>query len=105
VDLLHRAGVFHMDLRGRENVLMKTSGDIVLVDLAAAICLRPGGILYRVLRRWISIPDESAFLKWKKMLAPGTLTSEEEEFDRRAARWRSLWIFNRKTRPEKEAAP
>jgi serine/threonine protein kinase len=105
VDVLHRAGIFHMDLRGRENVLVNSNGEIVLIDLAAAICLRPGGLLSRILSRWVRIPDESAYLKWKKMLAPGTLTGEEQEFDRRTARWRNLWIFNRKTRVGKGTAP
>jgi len=104
VDRLHRAGVYHMDLRGRENVLIKKNGDIVLVDLAGALCFRPDGWVHRLLARWLRIPDESAFLKWKKMLAPGSLTREEQAFDSRAARLRTLWFFNRKKRSGQETA-
>lgn len=100
IDSIHRAGVAHMDLRGRENVLLRSDGGIVLVDLAAALCLRPGSLLHRLLFRWIRIPDETAFLKWKRNLTPEDLTPEELVLEARSRRWRALWPFNRKPRPE-----
>ena len=96
IDRLHAAGVFHQDLRGRGNVLVRSDGELVLVDLAGAICLRPGGWLHRLLRPAFAMSDEAAFLKWKALLTPGRFTREEEEFLRRFRVWRSLWVFNRK---------
>lgn len=96
IDRLHAAGVFHQDLRGRENVLLCPDGEIVLLDLAGAICLPPGGWRYRWLRGLLAMSDEAAFLKWKMLLIPGRLTPDEEGFLRRFRFWRSLWVFNRK---------
>lgn len=96
VNRLHDAGVFHQDLRGRENVLLGPGGRLVLLDLAGSICLRPGGLAHRLLRPLLRISDESAFLKWKALLTPNRFTPEEERFLKRFRFWRSLWIFNRK---------
>ena len=40
--------------------------------------------------------DEAAYLKWKKILDPESLTPEEERFLRRFALFRRLWVFNLK---------
>ncbi len=98
IDRLHAAGVFHQDLRGRENVLVRPDGEIVFLDLAGAICLRPRRLPYRMLRGILALSDEAAFLKWKALLTPGRFTAEEERFLRRFRFWRSLWVFNRKSR-------
>lgn len=96
VERLHAAGVYHQDLRGRENVLLRADGQPVLLDLAGAVCLRPGGVAHRRLGPILAMADRSALLKWKALLTPGRFTPEEEEFLRRFRFWRSLWIFNRK---------
>ncbi|MBD3867156.1 MAG: hypothetical protein IFK94_03440 [Acidobacteria bacterium] len=100
IDGIHRAGVVHMDLRGRENVLVLANGGIVLVDLAGAFCLRPGGLLHHLVFRWLTFPDETAFLKWKRNLTPEDLTQAELAMESRSQRYRSLWPFNRKPRPK-----
>lgn len=98
---IHARGVVHNDLRGRENVLLRRDGGLALVDFAAAMRLRPGGILHRLLFRRLAMADEAAFLKWKGMIAPGSYTPADEEFLRRFARWRALWPFNPKRRKAK----
>lgn len=103
VERLHAAGVYHQDLRGRENVLVRPDGEPILLDLAGAVCLRPGGWLHRRLGPALAVSDESALLKWKALLTPGRFTAEEEAFLKRFRFWRSLWIFNRKAKaPSKE---
>lgn len=98
VDAMHARGVIHNDLRGRENVLIRGDGHIAVIDLAAALRLRPGGLVHRVLFRTFRATDEAAFLKWKGIIAPGTYSPEEEAFLRRFERWRALWPFNPKRR-------
>lgn len=98
LDAIHARGVVHNDLRGRENVLRKRDGGLVVVDFAAAVRLRPGGLAHRLFFRRFALADEAAFLKWKGMIAPGTYTTADEVFLRRFARWRSLWPFNPKRR-------
>jgi hypothetical protein len=97
VDRMHAHGVVHLDLRGRENVLVRDDGRIVILDLAGALVLRPGSILHRVLFRFLAVLDESAFLKWKLLLDPDGLTSGERRFLERYRRFvRPLWPINRK---------
>jgi serine/threonine protein kinase len=98
IDRIHAAGVIHNDLACRENVIVRPDGDLVLIDLAGALCLRPGGLAHRLLFRWLALVDEAAFLKWKRLLAPDDLTPGERRFLARFAKVRWLWPFNRKGR-------
>jgi len=104
VDAIHARGVIHNDLRGRENVLLRRDGGLAVIDFAAAMRLRPGGVLHRLFFRRLSLTDEAAFLKWKGMIAPGTTTPEDEAFLRRFERWRALWPFNPKRRKARTRA-
>lgn len=96
IDRMHERGLVHLDLRGRENVMVRPDGGLVVVDLAGAVHLRPGSLGHRLLFRWLTRADESAFLKWKLLLDPAGLTEEERAFLERFERVRSLWVFNRK---------
>ena len=98
VDRIHARGVVHNDLRGRENVLLRRDGGLVVIDFAAALRLAPGGLAHRLMFRFFAMADEAAFLKWKGMVAPGSYTAEDERFLRRFERWRALWPFNPKRR-------
>jgi serine/threonine protein kinase len=93
---LHACGIAHLDLRGRENVMVTGEGRIVLVDLGGAIWLRPGGLFHRALFPLLAAADEAAWIKWKEMLSPGTLDARERAFERRFRRLRGLWLFNLK---------
>lgn len=104
LDRMHLAGVVHNDLRGRENVLLCPDGGIVVLDLAGAICLEPGGVVHRLLFRALATTDEAAFLKWKEFLTPGRLTEDERAFLRRFEARRRFWPFNRKRRARGEAS-
>lgn len=96
VERLHELGIAHMDLRSRDNVLLRPDGEVVLVDLAGAIHLRPGSMLHRLFFRLLTLPDRAALLKWKWMIAPERLTDEERIAFDRFQSVRRLWPFNRK---------
>lgn len=96
VERLHAAGVAHLDLRGRENVLVRPDGELVLLDFGSAVCLRPGSPVHRVAFGWLAAPDRSAVIKWKLLLAPDLVTSDERAFLARFRRLRALWPFNPK---------
>jgi tRNA A-37 threonylcarbamoyl transferase component Bud32 len=104
LDAIHERGIVHNDLRGRENVLLRRDGGLMVIDFAAAIRLRPGGVAHRLFFRRLALTDEAAFLKWKGMIAPGSYTPRDEEFLRRFERWRVLWPFNPKRRKAKSRA-
>jgi hypothetical protein len=105
VERLHRAGLVHLDLRGRENVLVTPDGRVVILDLASAIWFRPGGLPQRLFARWFALTDEAALLKWKGLLGAGPYSDAERAFLRRYGFWRSLWIFNRKRPAARGARP
>jgi hypothetical protein len=80
----------------RENLLRRPDGELFVVDLAGAFWFRPGGLAHRLFFRLFASVDESAFLKWKVKLAPGSLDADEQQRYRRLRGWRRLWIFNKK---------
>ncbi len=99
VESLHRAGLVHLDLRGKDNVLIAADGEVYVLDLASALWLRPGGWAWRLFGRWLEVTDEAALLKWKRILGTGPFSVEEQSFLSRYRFWRALWIFNRKRPP------
>jgi hypothetical protein len=97
VDRIHARGVAHLDLRGRENILLDAAGEVRIVDFAGSVVLRPGGLANRLLFRRLAALDDSAVLKWKRLLAPHRMTPEEAGRVRRFRRFvRPLWPVNRK---------
>jgi serine/threonine protein kinase len=96
LDRIHERGVIHNDLRGKDNTLVRSDGRVVLIDFAGAFRFTPGGTLHRLLFRRLSRVDEAAYLKWKRILDPQSLTPEEEKFLRRFAFFRRFWVFNPK---------
>jgi len=96
LDRIHERGVIHNDLRGKDNTLVRSDGRVVLIDFAGAFRFRPGGLWHRLLFRRLARVDEAAYLKWKRILDPQSLTPEEEKFLRRFAIFRRLWVFNPK---------
>ncbi len=97
LDLLQRRGVLHNDLRGKGNILVgRQDGKIVLIDWAGAMRFKPGGVLHALLFRWLRLVDEAAFLKWKRILVPESLTLEDRRFQDRFRRIRALWRINKK---------
>jgi len=96
VETMHARGLAHLDLRGRENVMLDRDGEIHVLDLAAAVWFRPGSLPHRLFFGWFKLADEAALLKFKRLLGAGEYTEREQAFLRRFRFFRSLWIFNRK---------
>ncbi|GAB4368348.1 MAG: hypothetical protein Kow0062_01450 [Acidobacteriota bacterium] len=97
IDRTHARGVIHNDLRGRENVLVEHGSDrVVVIDWAGAVRLPPGTLRHRILFPLLRLVDEGAFLKWKRMMLPESLTERDRRFLARFEAVRRLWPFNRK---------
>jgi len=88
---VHRRGIVHLDLRGRENVHLEPDGRVVLIDWASALHFPPGSLRHRLLFPLFRSIDESALVKWKQNLAPDTLTERDRRNLRSFRRWRRLW--------------
>jgi hypothetical protein len=102
---LHAAGLAHLDLRGRENVMLGPGGEIYVLDLAGAVWFRPGSLAHRLFFRWFWLTDQAALLKWKALLGAGPYTPQEQAFLDRYRFWRVLWPFNRKPRSPSKRSP
>ncbi|MDH4017683.1 MAG: hypothetical protein OEV20_10110 [Actinomycetota bacterium] len=69
VRALHGAGVVHLDLSHRSNVLLDEAGHPVLLDFASALCAPPGGLRHRLLVVAFGWVDRRAVRKWRRKLA------------------------------------
>lgn len=69
---MHEAGVVHLDLRHRSNVLADLDGHPLLLDFASAVRLRPESWLGRRLLPWLRTIDLRAVEKWRSRLKPST---------------------------------
>jgi hypothetical protein len=98
MDRIHSAGVVHLDMRARDNVVIDREGRLFVIDFASALWFRPGGLAHRMIFGWLRRIDESAYLKWKRLLEAGPYTDEEEAFVSRHEILKALWPFNRKKR-------
>jgi len=94
-DRMHARGFAHLDLN-RRNLLRCADDQVVALDLAGAVWFRPGSFAHRLFFRPFATADDSACLKWKDRLAPGTFDADEETRFRRLRFLRNLWPFNRK---------
>jgi RIO-like serine/threonine protein kinase len=91
VEAMHDAGVYHADMRKRDNVLVSNDGQIGIIDFESAFIVRQRGLLGRILRPVLSLVDRYAVLKWKQILDPGGMTAKE----RRLVRWLDALRFRR----------
>jgi hypothetical protein len=94
IDRIHATGTVHWDLRTRANVLVTPSDEIFVLDFASAVRLRPGSVAHRLLFSSFKQIDESAYLKWKRILKAGPFSERERAMVRRHDFWRALWVFN-----------
>lgn len=91
-EAIHEKGVFHMDLRQRQNILLDDEGGVSFVDFGAAFS--PG-----ILGRWcwgraMSWVDRQGVTKFLARWAPDELTLEEARGVLLAQRLRKLWFLS-----------
>jgi RIO-like serine/threonine protein kinase len=90
--VMNQRGVFHLDLRQRQNILLGQGLELSIIDFGAAWAPNPvarwifGGLLTAV--------DRSAALKYLARFAPQHLTREEAEEVLRGMKKRKLWVLS-----------
>jgi len=75
VAALHAAGIVHLDLSHRSNVLLDAAGHPVLLDFASAVCAPRGGVRHRLLLALVGWVDRRALRKWRRKLGQGGAAS------------------------------
>jgi RIO-like serine/threonine protein kinase len=96
LDAIHRRGVIHNDIRSRDNILVTPSGTLFLIDFSSATTFRPKGFRRWLLMRSLANAERRAFLKWKSILSPDSMSESEWARHRRFGLLRRLWPFNPK---------
>ena len=74
---IHAAGVYHFDMRKRDNILVTDEGEVYLIDFTTSVAPRHYGPLGWLLRPVAALVDRYAVLKWKNALAPEVLSAGE----------------------------
>lgn len=100
---IHQRGVYHLDLRQKQNILVDEVGRLTLVDFGASF--RCGTLSRLWLGPLLSWVDRQAVLKYLARYAPDALRPEEAKAVMKAQRLRRFWVFSKhRPRGEKEAA-
>ena len=102
LDRFEERGFLHLDLRGRQNVLLRRDGDLVVLDLAGAFWFRPGSLLHRLFSPLIAWNHRNTLAKWRVLLAPDSLTEDDLRSLRRFRNLQFIWLFNRKGSKHRE---
>jgi len=89
---IHQRGVFHLDLRQRQNVLVGPDGLPHVVDFGSAVISGKLGLrLWWRLLAWVDLQAPWKFLaRW----AADEMTPAEARSLIRAQRWRRLWVLS-----------
>jgi len=90
---MHSRGVFHLDLRQPQNLLIdEEQGRLGVVDFGAGHA--PGILTGWLLRPLLSWVDRQAVLKYLARFAPGEMSRAEARAYLRGQFWRRAWIFS-----------
>ncbi len=92
---MHARGFVHLDLRQRENILVRTGGHVTLIDFESAFDLSRGFIRRRVLFPMLARIDRHALLKWRYRFARDSLSKRERRRVKSYGRFRRLWKLKR----------
>jgi serine/threonine protein kinase len=92
VSAIHERGVFHLDLRQSQNLLLSSNSELFCVDFGAAWVPGPFGSAF--LARVFASVDSNAVVKWLARFSPELLTAEEARRLLRGKFWRRLWFVS-----------
>ncbi len=90
VKRIHQAGVVHLDLSHRGNILVTTDEQPVIIDFQSALSVKWWP---RVIRKWFERIDELAILRWKNKRFSQCLTPEDLAAVKYRKKIAQLWPF------------
>lgn len=89
---MHARGVFHLDLRQRQNLLVDADGQMAVIDFGASWA--PNPLARALFGRLLASVDRSAAWKYLARFAPEELSLAEAEELLRGLRRRKLWVVS-----------
>lgn len=92
VTRMHQAGVVHLDIAHRGNIMVTPEGKPVIIDFQSGLYIKGWPSLVSC---WLRRIDELTVIKWKEKHFRHLLTSEEREACRWRQKLRALWPFSR----------
>lgn len=92
VEAMHGRGVFHLDLRQRQNILLGKGMEVLVLDFGAGWA--PNPVARRVFGGLLASVDRSAALKYLARFSPEHLTREEAEEVLAGLRRRKWWFLS-----------
>jgi RIO-like serine/threonine protein kinase len=90
VHKMHTAGVVHLDMRNKRNILITPDNHPVIIDFQTAIFTK---LMPRRLRRLLESVDLSGVYKYWERFAPEGMTPERIEIATRMKSLRPLWVI------------
>ena len=69
-DQFTRLGFLHLDARNNKNLLLRSDGQVMFIDLAGSFWMKPGSFGHRLLRRISALYYEANVIKWETLLHP-----------------------------------
>lgn len=92
VEKMHERGVYHLDLRQRQNILLGKGLEVLILDFGAGWA--PNSVARKLFGQLLGEIDRSAALKYLARFSPDDLTVEEAEEVLRGIRRRKMWILS-----------
>lgn len=89
---MHSRGVFHLDLRQRQNILLGPGLEVLVLDFGAG--WMPNPVARKFFGKLLGEVDRSAALKYLARFSPKDLTVEEAAEVLRGIRRRKMWILS-----------
>lgn len=91
VEQMHHAGVVHLDIAHRGNILVTPDGYPVLIDFQSALYVKHWPAC---LQKWLWKIDDLTVLKWKKKRFPHLIRPEDERADKRRRKLTRWWPWS-----------
>ena len=92
VERMHERGVYHLDLRQRQNLLVDADGRLQVIDFGAGMA--PWGPCRWLFGPLLAVSDRQAALKYLARFAPEEMSVAEARSFLRFLRWRKAWFLS-----------